>query len=356
MRSRGFTLLLLAVAVAAAAYAAPAPTGLQADIVFDAVPARARNGELLRRLVSPLQAQRSRQALAGNPAAMQASPLVARQQRFALYVPPAPAPPAGYALLVLVPPWKDARVPATWLPALDRRHTILVTAAGSGNDADVLNRRDPLALLAAYGTMQRYPVNPAQVYVGGFSGGSRVALRLALGYPDLFRGALLDAGSDPIGSTEVPLPPAALLHRFQQSSRIAFVTGDDDLIRQAQLARTSESLAHWCVFSTHSITLLHTPHVLAGAAAIGQALAWLQQPTAPAAARMASCRTAIDARLASQLAQVRAQIAAGDSKHALHLLDQIDARYGGLAAPASIQLLQTIEAQHASSRRANIEP
>ena len=54
-------------------------------------------------------------------------------------------------------------------------------------------------VLAAYNVMKRYAVDPQRVFVSGFSGGARVAMRLALAYPDLFRGALMDAGSDPIG-------------------------------------------------------------------------------------------------------------------------------------------------------------
>jgi len=37
-----------------------------------------------------------------------------------------------------------------------------------------------------YNIMQQYPVDPQRVYVAGFSGGSRVALRLVLGYPTCF--------------------------------------------------------------------------------------------------------------------------------------------------------------------------
>src|SRR5207302_469453 len=91
-----------------------------------------------------------------------------------------------------------------------------------------LARREPLALLAAHNLMRRYPVDPERVYVGGFSGGARVAMRLALGYPDLFRGAILNAGSDPIGGAEIPLPPRELFMRFQSSTRIVYVTGERD--------------------------------------------------------------------------------------------------------------------------------
>lgn len=320
------------------------PTGLQRSVTFDGYPPFADNAELLRRMVSPLNALRIEQGAARNPAALAGDPLDPARQRFALYVPSGEAPATGYALLVFVPPWNDARVPLDWIPALDRAHMILAVAAGSGNDADVLGRRDPLALLAAYGVMQHYRVDPARVYVGGFSGGSRIALRLALGYPDVFRGALLDAGSDPIGTAEVPLPPARLFKRFQQSSRIVFITGADDLIRQAQLAGASDALKHWCVFDTDSITLMHTGHALADAAGFARGLDALLRARPPGAARLASCRARNHAAMDADLQRVRTLAASGQTAQALRGLQSIDARYGGLAGPDSRALLGAIDA------------
>lgn len=335
----------LALAGFAAFACAAAPTGLQRDAVFTVMPAYARNGELLRRLASPLEAQRTRTALPDPGRMLAASPLDPAAQHFALYVPPAPAPDGRYALLVFVPPWRDARIPTQWAPVLDATHTILVTAADSGNDASVLNRREPLALLAAYGVTQRYPVDAAHVYVGGFSGGSRVALRLALGYPDVFRGALLDAGSDPIGTAEVPLPPTDLLHRFQQSSRVVFLTGDGDAIRQAQLARASAALRQWCVFDTRAITLLDTGHTLTDATGLRRGLSALGQakPSNPAA--LAACRQRNRAWLDAELAHAGALVGRDDHAAAMKLLDAIDARYGSLAAPRSVKLLHQLGGQ-----------
>lgn len=338
---------LIAALACAPASGAPPATGPLSNVTFHTVPATARNGELLQRLTSPLQAQSIAAALGNQPAALNASPIDPRQQHFALYVPPKPPPAAGYALLVFVPPWKGARIPNDWIPVLNRTHTIFITAADSGNNSDVLNRRDPLALLAAAGVMHHYPVNPQQVFVGGFSGGSRVALRLALGYPDVFRGALLDAGSDPIGTAAVPLPPADLLHQFQAASRIVFLTGDADAIHQMQLAHADGALRRWCVVNTRSITLLDTPHVLASAAAIAEALVWLQQPSHANAKRLATCRAARQAQLAASLADLHAHLATGDEQRAMRSLRYIDAEYGNLAAPTLVQDLHTINALRA---------
>jgi pimeloyl-ACP methyl ester carboxylesterase len=333
-------------AFAAAAMDGSAPTGLQRNVTFAAMPGYARNGELLRRLSSPLAAQRTRRALPDPARTLAASPLDPARQDFAMYVPSVPAPANGYALLVFVPPWKDARIPTQWIPVLDATHTILVTAADSGNDANVLNRREPLALLAAYGVAQRYHVDPTRTYVGGFSGGSRVALRLALAYPDVFRGALLNAGSDPIGTAAVPLPPAALLHRFQQSSRIVFLTGDDDSVRQAQLARAGAALQQWCASNTESITLLDTGHVLADATGLRRGLAALDQSKAPDVASLDACRQRNRTQLDTELAHAAALVDGGDRTAAARLLGNIDARFGGLAAPRSVELMDQLDAQH----------
>ena len=67
----------------------------------------------------------------------------------------------------------------------------------------------------------RYPIDPKRVYVGGLSGGSRAAEMTALAYPDVFRGALLNAGSDPIGGEAgIYLPPAELFRRFQETKLV----------------------------------------------------------------------------------------------------------------------------------------
>ena len=339
---------LLALSSAAIGKETPAPpTGLQHGVTFTAYPSYARNGELLRRFRSPLQALRIKASLANNPGALHAQPLDPARQHFALYVPPGPVPPNGYALLVFVPPWDDARAPAQWIPVLDRTHTIFVSAAQSGNDADVFNRREPLALVAAYNVMQRYRTDPKHVYVGGFSGGSRVALRLALGYPDVFRGALLDAGSDPIGTAQIPLPPVDLLHLFQQSTRIVFLTGDLDALNQTQQARADESLQRWCVFDTPSITLLRTGHVLADAAGFARALDALLRAAVPDARKLAACDAGLEAALDSALRQVRSLIDAGRFEDAQRALAAIDARYGGFAVPRSAELQRAIDARGA---------
>lgn len=326
--------LVFAATYAGAGGSAAAP-GLQRNVMFDQYSPLSASTEMLHRLLSPLTAQRVQAALTGRQIPHTQSIDLLRE-KFVLYV-PAQEPPGGYALLVFVPPWEDARLPAQWFAAFERHGFIVVSAADSGNDANVLDRREPLALLAAHNIMQRYRVDASRIYVGGFSGGSRVALRLAVAYPDLFRGVLLNAGSDTIGNAQVPLPPADLFHQFQ-ATRIVYLTGGRDAEHLDQDAKSRHSLQQWCVFDVTSESMPWTGHEVADASAFEHALAALTDAGKRDADKLAACNARIDQELAAQAREVEDLHARGSSAKARDALATLDERYGGLAAPRSLEL------------------
>jgi len=340
----GFVPILVFAAAAGRAAAAPdSPTGLQPGVAFADYSPLAGSAELMRRLLSPLTVEQMRREGARSGQPLRGQPIDLANEKFTVYV-PRRAPARGYALLVFVPPWRDAVVPPHWIGALDRHAMIFVSAANSGNDANVLDRREPLALLAAHNVMRRYPLDPARVYVGGFSGGSRVALRLAVAYPDVFRGALLDAGSDSIGDGQLPLPAANLFRQFQEASRLVYLTGQDDSAGLDQDVRSRQSMQEWCVFDLDTQLMLRAGHEPAGSAAVDRALDALTGTHAPDPQKLAACRQRTAADLSAKLAQARALLDAGKASDAWSLLKKIDARYGGLAAPESVDLAGQIHA------------
>jgi pimeloyl-ACP methyl ester carboxylesterase len=196
----------------------------------------------------------------------------------------------------------------------------------------------PLALLAYENVRVRYPLDPERVYIGGLSGGSRVAEIAALAYPDVFRGALLNAGSEPIGGERgVYLPPADLFRRFQET-RLVYVTGeedegnlDDDQISQA-------SMREWCVFNVEVQLARRLGHEPLDASALDDALDALDRPSAVDPGKLAACNARIERELTAKLAEAEAAIARGDRDAAREQLKAIDGRYGGLAAPAIVEL------------------
>lgn len=336
-------LILLSVA---ASLRADAVAGQQRAIAFDRYAPLSRSSELMRRILSPLMLARLQETLARSGQGVSEQSIDLAQERFDLYVPPT-RPAGGYALLVFVPPWEDARFPPQWIDALDKHGMILVTAAKSGNAVNVIDRREPLALTAAYNAMHDYAVDASRVYVGGFSGGSHVALRLALAYPDLFRGALLEAGSDPIGDSQIAIPDAALFRRFAENSRIVYFTGRDDAERLDQDTRSMRSLREWCVANIDDIVIPWSGHETADARSFARALEALESGTPKASSSTAACLSRIENDVSARLGGVASMVARGDVSSATKALEKIDVRFGGLAAPRSVELMKEI----ASHRR-----
>ncbi len=336
MRSCGLLAGLL-LSASCAAQTAGGPAGLYTDLTFSDYPSEASGAEIVRRLLTPLAAGQIERTLEASHQALRAASLDLTGEHFTVFVPPH-APDAGYALLVFIPPWPQATLPPGWQEALERYGTIFVSAAGSGNEASDLVRRAPLALVAAANLKRQYAIDAARVYVGGFSGGARVALRLALAYPDVFHGALLNAGSDPIDAGPPSPPPSALLRAFQSGSRIVYVTGQEDHLHLERDADSQESLRRFCQFDYHADITPKVAHEVAGPTAFAGALRELLDRTAVPAAKLEDCNAALGKRVAGELARVAALIAAGHRAQAQEALLALDRRFGGLAAPGSVEL------------------
>lgn len=336
-----FVLTFMLAATVQPALAADFPTGLQQDVVFTEYSPWSRPAELLRRAGTPLLNHRAAQMAKTSGMTLREQDIDLSQERFALYV-PEQAPPQGYALLVFVPPWQEAAVPRKWKAVLDRHGMIFVTAANSGNGTSTIERREPLALLAAWNVMKRYRVDPNRVYVGGFSGGSRVAQRTAVGYPDIFHGVLMEAGADTLGDL-ITLPSADLFHRFQEGTRVVFLTGDHDESNQLTDISSRKSFTDWCVFDIATERIPGTWHSLADPGSVGEALASLDKHKEIDQDDLRSCRARNETEMNAQLQQVDDLIEAGRADEAKALLGKIDQRYGGLAADRTVSLSDRLD-------------
>src|SRR4051794_3420991 len=294
-----------AIAASSTFAAAPTQPGLHTGVILTESSPLASTAEIVRRTFSPLTVAR---IAAGHSLAGQ--PIDIAHETFTLYV-PEHRPPQGYALLVFVPPTEIAKVPPGWASVLDDKGVIFVSAEHSGNDTKVESRRLPLAVIAAQQLMHDYGVDPSRVLVGGFSGGSRVALRIALAYPDVFRGALLNSDSDPIGTTAIPLPPPDLMRRFQDSSRLYYVTGALDPGARNMQAASETSLQSWCVSDFHDSTMCirGTRRQTSGRFHWRWILCSIQHRRS---ARVLASVARVEHEMASQIQHIEALIASGD--------------------------------------------
>lgn len=323
---------MIAVSGIAVAQDALSTPGLHSGVTFSDYAAPSESREILRRMLTPLAFAQMEKSIAQSGKTLAVQPLDLKDEHFIVYVPASPPPPAGYGLLVFVPPWDDARLPDGWSSILDARGIVFVTAAQSGNEQGVVNRRAPLALLAEENAVRHYRIDPSRIYVGGFSGGSRVAMRLALAYPDIFTGAFLNAGADPIADAAAPLPPGDLFSRFQQSSRLYYATGTLDLSSLGMDARSLRSMRDLCVFNTHTERTPRTGHDIADAHVLFETLGFLDTPPATDGDKLAACRKNIEADLQRALQDIRAAIAQGKQGDARKMLLDANNRFGGLAA------------------------
>ena len=338
-----------AVALAVAAFAlrcataqgaAPArqARGTPQEVVFTRYTPLFSNTEILRRLLSPLAEQTVRDLLARSHEALTPYPIDLAKEHFLVYVPPgAPPSPRGFALLVFVSPSEQANLPRGWTLQLNHYGVIFVTPERAGNaDAD-LSRRVPLALSAEENIVREYPVDRDRIYIGGFSGGSRVAERTALGYPDVFSGALLNAGADPLGGV-YPLPSRDLFQRFQSSSHLVYVTGERDTVNLDTDATSSQSMQDWCVLNVETDEAPNAGHEAMSSTGFGEALNRLLNHTPPDTSRLTVCRSHVEAALEEKLGHAEALLSADKQSEARKLLLEIDKQYGGLAAPRILQL------------------
>jgi len=333
-----FLAALLPAGLSAAEPAGRGPRGTQHELPLAEGSPLAAGLEIARRALTPLTFRAVERQLLATGQALRDDPLDPERDAFSVYVPPGDPPPRGYGLLVFIAPWEEATRPRRWRPPLDRRGLILASAAGAGNETRILDRRVPMAVLAVENVRRRWPIDPERIYVGGMSDGSRSALVTALAFPDLFRGALLNAGSEPIdGSAGVYIPPADLFRRFQRM-RLVYATGerDDQVVRGDQVSR--RSLQKRCVLDTQAQVVPRLAHEPLDPPALEKALAALDRPARLDEAELSRCNAALEKEIAGRLGEAEAAIAAGDGERARRLLQEIDAAYGGLAAPAILEL------------------
>jgi len=133
-----------------------------------------------------------------------------------------------------------------------------------------------------------------------------------------------------------------LFAQFQNSTRLAYVTGSQDSwsIQNDMLSRSS--MQTWCVFATRVETMLNVGHEVATAYSLRRALSALEQHAAVDADKLSACRARIARELAADLQDI-AQLIDRDKPHDVwRSLTKLDVRYGGLAAPEIIQLEQRI--------------
>jgi len=161
------------------------------------------------------------------------------QEKFQVIVPADYSTNSAWGLLVWISPSQEPRIVPSWDQLLARHRLLLVSAYDSGNDRPSLDRCR-LALDATFNMSLRFRIDPKRIYVGGFSGGARIASMLGVCYADLFSGTLALCGVDfyrPVPATAGGFylgsyqPDPGILLRAKKIGRFVLVTGENDMNR-----------------------------------------------------------------------------------------------------------------------------
>jgi len=174
-----------------------------------------------------------------------------------------------YGLFVWISPTpRGGLTDREMVAVLDAERMIWVGANNSGNPRPRADRIR-LALTAARGLRAAYPIDPERVYVGGYSGGGRVASLLAIHFPDVFAGGVYFMGVDfyrdlakpsqpgTLWGAAIEPPPAAARDLLERRSRFVFLTGTYDFNRAQTYAYRDQYVAD----GLERLTLIEIPDV-----------------------------------------------------------------------------------------------
>jgi len=188
-----------------------------------------------------------------------------RPVTFRVRMPPGEAP---HGVLVFVSPRDEAEPHEGWAEVLDRRNLIWIAAEGFGNERRTA-QRVLVALMALKHLQRTLTLDRDRLYVGGMSGGGRVASQALSRFPGFFSGALCIVGADFV------TPESSLVPELS-TKRVVFITGDGDFNRR-EIRRVYSRFLDVGVRRSHLIDLRNYEHEYPDADQFDAALELLEQ-------------------------------------------------------------------------------
>lgn len=217
------------------------------------------------------------------------------KEQFQIIQPAAYATNTAWGLFVWISPAEDARMPPDWEPELARHRLLAVSAHNSGNNRRTFDRVR-LALDATCNMCRRFNIERKRIYVGGFSGGARVASILGVAYADIFTGTLCVCGVDfyqkiPFAREQfypaTYLPNPHVLPLAKRNGRFVLLTGENDVNRENTKLVLEKGFQHEGFRNVLYLEVPGMKHALPGAEVLNTALDYLDGNKVPSGAATA---------------------------------------------------------------------
>jgi predicted esterase len=155
-------------------------------------------------------------------------------QQYELFIPQGLNPKVPAPLVLFISPSASPAGWQQWQAVCRKNRVAFASPVGAGNDCPG-PRRTRIVFDVLDDVRRRINVDPNRTYLAGFSGGARVACRIAFAEPELFGGVV------PIGGAENLRDESWLRTRVIDRLSVAYVAGENDFNR-AELERFREPL------------------------------------------------------------------------------------------------------------------
>ncbi len=191
------------------------------------------------------------------------------EHSYQLYVPESCVPDKPCGLLLFISPMDQPMSMADWQQVCDDAGLILVMGNRAGNEVHPPTRLR--IILDSFDDVRRkYTIDADRTYISGFSGGGRLACRIAFALPEYFGGVI------PIGSSGEMRNESWLRHRVINRISVAQLIGNEDynLVELREFRGPLFDAAG----VRHKLWIVPgLKHQIPGAEVLAEAIQWLDQ-------------------------------------------------------------------------------
>ncbi|MDA1014302.1 MAG: hypothetical protein O3A00_07590 [Planctomycetota bacterium] len=240
-------------------------------------------------------------------------------QTYELFVPPKYDKRQTWPLILFISPSQKSTAFRNWQQVCQREAVLFAGPHQAGNNTD-MRQRVRIVLDVLDDVRRKYRIDPDRTYIGGFSGGGRVACSIGFSLTELFGGVI------PVCAAGDLRPESWLRHRAIDRLSVAHITGDSDF-NQAEVERFRAPILSAVGVRSKVWVVPGMGHSVPTGAKLAPLYAWLEAGLAERR-KLAKAHPAI--RFADDAAPNRDEFSASLLKEGKQRLQDVKSQYSGL--------------------------
>lgn len=190
------------------------------------------------------------------------------KQRFELYVPAGAGSRGAAPLILFISPSQNATGLSQFRKLCDRQGIVFASPHQAGNQTQG-TKRVRIVMDTLDEVRRRLKIDPDRTYIGGFSGGGRIAMTIATALPEYFGGVI------PVCAGGQLRTEPWLRERVISRLRIALLTGENDFNR-GEIERMTQTLFAGIGVTSRVWTAQRIGHAIPSGRTLDEAFAWLE--------------------------------------------------------------------------------